>query len=91
MAEGVNVSVGRGTDLPFRVLGAPWIQGSRLAGYLAHRDIPGVRFTPVSFAPRQDRFAGIRCNGVRILLVNRRAPRSGWLGVELISALHQYR
>lgn len=89
MVEGANVSVGRGTDLPFRILGAPWIDGAKLARYLAHRDIHGVRFTPVSFVPQQDRFGGLQCNGVRILLVNRGSLRSGRLGVELISALHR--
>ena len=34
MIEGTNVSVGRGTDTPFEVVGAPWIKGRELAAYL---------------------------------------------------------
>lgn len=89
MLEGANVSVGRGTDTPFQVLGAPWIDGPGLAGYLAQRDIPGVRFTPVSFTPAESQFQGRLCHGVRVLLVDRSSLRSGLLGVELIHALHR--
>jgi uncharacterized protein YbbC (DUF1343 family)/CubicO group peptidase (beta-lactamase class C family) len=89
MVEGANVSVGRGTEMPFQLLGAPWIDGPKLAGYLARREIPGVRFTPVSFVPAQNRFQGERCQGARILLVDRESLRSGLLGVELIGALQR--
>ena len=34
LIEGTNVSVGRGTDTPFEVVGAPWIKGRELAAYL---------------------------------------------------------
>ncbi len=89
MIEGADVSVGRGTDTPFQLLGAPWIDGVRLAAYLAARDIPGVVFTPVRFVPDASRYKGRPCQGVRILLADRRALRSGLLGIELISALHR--
>lgn len=89
MVEGANVSVGRGTDTPFQILGAPWIDGPALARCLAQRNLPGVRCAPVSFTPAASRFQGRLCHGVRILLANRRSLRSGLLGVELISALHR--
>ncbi len=89
MVEGANVSVGRGTGTPFQLLGAPWIEGWKLAAYLAARDIPGVVFAPVRFVPTASRYKGRHCQGVRILLASRRALRSGLLGIELISALHR--
>ncbi|PYS72181.1 MAG: hypothetical protein DMF73_08955, partial [Acidobacteria bacterium] len=49
LLETTNVSVGRGTDIPFEVVGAPWIDGPKLAGYLNSRRIPGVRFIPIRF------------------------------------------
>ncbi len=46
LIEGTNVSVGRGTDTPFEVLGAPWMKARELAAYLNARAIAGVRFVP---------------------------------------------
>lgn len=89
MIEGANVSVGRGTETPFEVVGAPWIDGRTLAGYLDRRGIPGVRFVPAGFIPGADRYAGRLCSGVRILLVDRPALEAGRLGVELASALYR--
>ena len=49
LLEGANVSVGRGTDTPFEMVGAPWIDGRELAAYLNGRKIQGVRFLPMDF------------------------------------------
>ncbi len=89
MIEGSNVSVGRGTDTPFELLGAPWINGPELARYLNARRIQGVRFIPVNFTPRSDRFEGKVCHGVQIFLVDRQALDTPELGVELASALYK--
>ncbi len=89
MIEGANVSVGRGTDTPFELVGAPWINGKWLAVYLNSRVIQGVRFLPVDFTPRSSKFAGQVCHGVQIYLVDRQALDAPELGVELASALHQ--
>src|ERR1700685_314914 len=89
LVEGTNVSVGRGTDTPFELLGAPWIKGAELAQYLNARDISGVRFVPVSFTPTASTYAGQKCQGVNIMLVERNAFDAPELGVELASALHK--
>ncbi|HKE01636.1 MAG TPA: exo-beta-N-acetylmuramidase NamZ domain-containing protein, partial [Planctomycetota bacterium] len=73
LLETTNVSVGRGTAMPFEVVGAPWIDGARLARELAARAIPGVRFAPTTFTPASSKHANASCSGVRITLVNRRA------------------
>jgi uncharacterized protein YbbC (DUF1343 family)/CubicO group peptidase (beta-lactamase class C family) len=88
MVEGANISVGRGTNIPFQLIGAPWIDGRKLAEYLASRDIPGVRFVPTQFVPTADIFAGRSCSGVRVLLVDRKSFDAGRLGVEIESALY---
>lgn len=87
MAEGANVSVGRGTEAPFELLGAPWIDGEHLAGFLARRPIPGVRFEPVTFQPKAEPYAGAMCRGVRIVLEARSELDSPYLGVALVHAL----
>ncbi len=90
MVEGANVSVGRGTDAPFEILGAPWIDARKLAADLNAREIQGVRFLPLDFTPRGDRFQGQTCHGVNILLLDRQALDAPELGVELIAALHRH-
>jgi uncharacterized protein YbbC (DUF1343 family) len=89
LIEGTNVSVGRGTDSPFEVVGAPWIKSGELAAYLNGRDIQGVRFVPVAFTPLSSNFAGERCEGVNLVVLDRNTLDSPELGVELASALHK--
>lgn len=88
MVEGANVSVGRGTDTPFELLGAPWINAKWLATYLNSQDIQGVRFLPTDFTPTSSIYAGKECHGVQIFLVDRQALDTPELGVELASALY---
>jgi uncharacterized protein YbbC (DUF1343 family) len=87
MVEGANVSVGRGTVMPFELLGAPWIDAEELAAYLNNREIQGVRFMPVDFTPDSSHFKNQLCHGVQIILVDRAALDSTALGVEIASAL----
>ena len=91
MVEGADVSVGRGTDSPFEILGAPWIDGATLAKYLQARNIAGVRIEATSFTPRESAYAGQLCQGVHFSLTDRNRLDTPLLGVELISALqHLY-
>jgi uncharacterized protein YbbC (DUF1343 family)/CubicO group peptidase (beta-lactamase class C family) len=89
LVEGTNISVGRGTDTPFEVLGAPWIKSKDLAQYLNSRNISGVRFVPVSFTPSASNYAGQRCEGVNFVVLERNAFDGPELGIELASALHK--
>jgi len=87
LVEGTNVSVGRGTDTPFELLGAPWINARELAAYLNARQIPAVRFVPVSFTPASSNYANQVCRGVNIVLTDREFLDSPELGIEIASAL----
>jgi uncharacterized protein YbbC (DUF1343 family) len=87
MVEAANVSVGRGTDTPFELMGAPWIDGKVLADYLNGRRIAGVRFEAATFTPREWVYPGQSCGGVRIVLTDRNRLDSPLLGVELMAAL----
>jgi uncharacterized protein YbbC (DUF1343 family)/CubicO group peptidase (beta-lactamase class C family) len=89
LVEGTNVSVGRGTDTPFEVLGAPWIKGRDLASYLNGRSIQSVRFVPIVFTPSSSNFAGERCEGVNLIVLDRNTLESPQLGIELASALRK--
>jgi uncharacterized protein YbbC (DUF1343 family)/CubicO group peptidase (beta-lactamase class C family) len=89
MIESANVSVGRGTATPFEIVGAPWISGDRLAGYLNRRHIAGIVFEPVTFVPAARPYAHQKCGGVRLRLVDRSALDTPALGIELAAALYR--
>jgi uncharacterized protein YbbC (DUF1343 family)/CubicO group peptidase (beta-lactamase class C family) len=89
MIEGTNISVGRGTDTPFELLGAPWIAPTVLAQYLNVREIGGVRFVPLSFTPTASVYAGQKCGGVSVIVTDREALDAPELGLEIAAALQQ--
>lgn len=88
MIEGTNISVGRGTDTPFEVVGAPWVDAVALATYLNGRQIDGVRFVPMSFTPASSVYANQRCGGVNIVVTARDSLDAPELGLEIASALN---
>lgn len=87
LLETTNVSVGRGTDTPFEVVGAPWLDAAALARTLSGRRLPGLRFVEVEFTPASSTHAGKPCRGVRIAVVDRAAVKPVALGLELACAL----
>jgi len=87
LIEATNVSVGRGTDTPFEVVGAPWVNAAELARYLNAREIGGVRFVAVRFTPVSGEYAGQACGGVNMMVTDRNALDAPELGVEMASAL----
>ena len=87
-----NVSVGRGTDTPFEVLGASWItfpKAREFADYLNARRIAGVRFVPITFTPNTSVDAGKLCGGVNLVVTDRYQLEAGELGIELAAALRR--
>jgi uncharacterized protein YbbC (DUF1343 family) len=74
--EGTNLSVGRGTDVAFQIVGAPWLDGVALAERLNAYALPGVRFEPAAFTPRDPgdgKYDGVEVYGVRFIVTDRRA------------------
>jgi uncharacterized protein YbbC (DUF1343 family)/CubicO group peptidase (beta-lactamase class C family) len=88
LLETTNVSVGRGTDTPFELVGAPWIDGPKLAAHLNGRRIPGVRFIPIRFKPNTSVFKNEECGGVNIVVTDRARFQSVVTGLEIAVALH---
>ena len=89
LLETTNVSVGRGTDTPFEVVGAPWIQGDKFAELLNQRGLQGVRFVPIRFTPNASVFKGELCGGVNIIVTDRGAFRPLLAGIEMALALRK--
>lgn len=71
LLETTALSVGRGTDTPFEVVGAPYINDMQLARELNAANLPGVRFVGVQFTPTTSVFKGQKCRGVNIIVTDR--------------------
>jgi uncharacterized protein YbbC (DUF1343 family) len=89
LLEATNLSVGRGTDSPFEVIGAPWIEPYGLVATLNDQQLAGVRFEPVVFTPTGDRYANTQCFGVRLIVTDREAIRPVTVGLALGRALRE--
>jgi uncharacterized protein YbbC (DUF1343 family)/CubicO group peptidase (beta-lactamase class C family) len=87
LVEATNVSVGRGTPRPFEQVGAPWIDGARLAAALTGMHLPGVRFLATSFTPSSNTFSGERCEGVLLQVTDRARFEPVRTGLALAGAL----
>lgn len=85
LLEATNISEGRGTTRPFEILGAPWIDGWRLATVLSQRELPGVYFRPIEFQPTFNKYAGETCGGVFIHVTDRRTFEPFLTGITIIS------
>ncbi len=70
LLETTNLSVGRGTDTPFEIFGAPWLDGRRLAAELNAASVPGTRFVPIRFTPNASKFSGEACQGVNVIITD---------------------
>jgi uncharacterized protein YbbC (DUF1343 family) len=89
LLETTNVSVGRGTDSPFEVLGAPWIDEQELAAAVNRAGAPGVKVVPIRFTPESSKFAGESCGGLNFVITDWDAFDSFELGMVVAHALRE--
>ena len=82
------LSIGRGTDTPFEVIGAPYIDDTKLAARLNALRQPGVTFVPIRFTPTTSVHKDKLCGGVNIIITNRRIIRPVPLGIAIARELH---
>ena len=87
LLEASNLATGRGTDTPFERLGAPWIDDRGFAKALNEMGMPGVRFTPVRFSPKERQYANQECQGVQIAITDWATFEPVDLGVSIAVAL----
>jgi uncharacterized protein YbbC (DUF1343 family) len=84
LIEGTKLSEGRGTDAPFRKIGAPWVNASALAEAIRQ---PGVKVQATTFVPSGRKYAGERCEGVLLEATDTKLLRPVALGLHLIREL----
>jgi uncharacterized protein YbbC (DUF1343 family) len=89
LLETTNVSVGRGTDRPFEVIGAPWLDGRRLAVELIRARLPGMRFVPTEFTPSSSTYAKKPCGGVQLYIDDWGRFESLRIGLTIAATLRQ--
>jgi len=87
LVEATQVSEGRGTTRPFELVGAPYINGRRLADHLNSLELPGVFFRPAAFEPTFQKWAGRLCGGVQLHILDRNAFESYLSGLVLLAAI----
>ena len=89
LLEATNVSVGRGTSTPFELVGAPFIDGEKLAHEIAREHLPGIAVAPSSFTPTSSTHARKLCSGVRFTVTDRSLLSPVTLGIVVAVALHR--
>lgn len=90
--EGSNLSVGRGTDLPFQRIGASWLDAKKVVDLLEERGLSGVRFVAERFTPVRPgdaKFAGKEIPGVRIVVEQRDRVQVARVGTAILWAVHR--
>jgi uncharacterized protein YbbC (DUF1343 family)/CubicO group peptidase (beta-lactamase class C family) len=87
--EYTNISVGRGTNTPFELLGAPWINERDLAYAVNEAKPPGVRVLPVRFTPTDAKFKGQECHGLSVMITDLKEFKPFEFGLVIMHSLHQ--
>lgn len=96
LIEGTNVSDGRGTMRPFEQIGAPWIDGTKLAEHLNSYQLSGIEFKPIRFVPDSivdgikiypPKFLGEEVDGIEMIVTDRNTFKSAQAGIYILDAL----
>jgi uncharacterized protein YbbC (DUF1343 family) len=90
--EGTALSVGRGTDAPYRQIGAPWLDPTRVLAELRRGRLAGVRFEPAAFTPERPgdgKYAGVTVQGIRLILTDQRTYDPTLTAVALLTAIRR--
>ncbi len=95
LIEGTNVSEGRGSEKPFEYIGAPFINGEKLAAELNTYELQGVIFEPIKFTPAETgnaipvKFSGEQCSGIYLKITDNKKFESVKVGIGILIALNK--
>lgn len=88
--ENTDIAVGRGTDRPFEMYGAPHFDSAKIMEELAKHNTPGVRFVPYTFTPtaKYHKFKDQECHGVFVIMTDRDKLNSVLAGLHMVQAIY---
>jgi uncharacterized protein YbbC (DUF1343 family) len=89
LLEGTNVSEGRGTPMPFRQFGAPWIDAKKLCARLNELHLPGIAFATTTFTPTSSKHKGQPCQAVKLTVTDRDKLEPFRTGVQIVNAIYR--
>lgn len=87
LIEGTNLSEGRGTTLPFEVVGAPWLDSGQLVRQLNRLALPGIKFRATQFTPTASKWQGECCLGIQLHVTDKKALRSVTIVLHILSQI----
>lgn len=87
--EGTNISEGRGTTLPFELVGAPFIRPQEVLRLVGKTELPGCLLRPLLFEPTSGKWAGQPCAGFQVHVTEPQRFRAYRLSLFLLKALLQ--
>jgi len=85
--EGTNLSEGRGTTLPFQVVGAPWLNNLILTLKMRSHEFPGIGYRPLNFNPKSSKHQGEICKGIQLFIKDPDKVDSVELGLTLMAEI----
>ena len=85
--EGTNISEGRGTTLPFELLGAPYLDHRAILDKIATVPLPGCHLRPVVFEPTSNKWAGTPCHGFNLHVTDRQSFKPYRTALALLQAI----
>ena len=89
LMEFCKISVGRGTNTPFEIIGAPYINDLHLAQVLNDKKLSGITFLPIRFTPDASKFEGQECGGINLVITNRDEFNAVATGLQIAAILHE--
>jgi uncharacterized protein YbbC (DUF1343 family) len=89
LLEATNISEGRSTDYSFTALAAPWTNGTELAAMISQLAMDEIGIEPVSFVPKQGKYAGQRCNGIQLKVEDTVIFKPVYLGMLLVKMVKE--
>ncbi|MEO6820805.1 MAG: DUF1343 domain-containing protein [Ginsengibacter sp.] len=87
LLEGINVNEGRGTEMDFKIFGAPWINASSLKDNLEKLNLPGIYFSTTWYIPNWGLYQGEVCFGLQLQITNEQTIRPVSAGIEILKQL----
>ncbi len=96
LLEGTNISEGRGTEHPFKIIGAPFINSKKLLVELNNSSLQGCEIIAIDFTPESipekavnPKYEKQVCNGIKIHITDKNKFVQLEFGIKLLVALQK--